>query len=249
MRNPAAAHANTLGTPKVGAPSSSASGNRSKNATATTAPALKPSTHCKRAARRSASSPPVHVVQNAAPDSASSNIADLAVGAEVESCRVGAATTGIAQSLDLQVTRIGGKAGGLDPLSQQPGDGRIAEFSDCTAGAADQKLSRVQVLRRLATQVGVQGVDTVDQSRTHQKAQSTVHRRRRVLTTLLAQSTQNVVSADGRMARPNELQHAFAGGGQIQAALGAHLIGRVQGFGHAAPVIVPAARVRKAACR
>src|SRR5258708_34402957 len=74
MRNPAAAHANTLGTPKVGAPSSSASGNRSKNATATTAPALKPSTHCIREARRSASRPPVQVVQNAAPDSANSNI-------------------------------------------------------------------------------------------------------------------------------------------------------------------------------
>src|SRR5712675_1701246 len=105
MRNPAAAHANTLGTPKVGAPSSSASGNRSKNATATTAPALKPSTHCIREARRSASRPPV------------------------------------------------------------------------------------QVLRCLAAQVGVQGVDTVDQSRTHQEAQSAVHRRGRVLTALLAQST------------------------------------------------------------
>src|SRR5258708_36186755 len=77
MRNPAAAHANTLGTPKVGAPSSSASGNRSKNATATTAPALKPSTHCIRAARRSASKPPMQVVQNAAPDNARSNMTDL----------------------------------------------------------------------------------------------------------------------------------------------------------------------------
>src|SRR5260370_17794100 len=76
MRNPAAAHANTLGTPKLGAPSSSASGNRSKNATATTAPALKPSTHCIREARRSASRPPVQVVQNPAPDSAKSNIED-----------------------------------------------------------------------------------------------------------------------------------------------------------------------------
>src|SRR6266436_7003739 len=84
MRNPAAAHANTLGTPKVGAPSSSASGNRSKNATATTAPALKPSTHCIREARRSASRPPVQVVQNAAPDSAKSSIADLGVGADVD---------------------------------------------------------------------------------------------------------------------------------------------------------------------
>jgi len=51
-----------------------ASGNRSKNATATTAPALKPSTHCIREARRSASRPPVAGVQNAAPDSAKSNI-------------------------------------------------------------------------------------------------------------------------------------------------------------------------------
>src|SRR5216683_3000835 len=77
MRNPAAAHANTLATPKEGDPSSNASGNRSKNATATTAPALKPSTHCIRVARRSASKPPVQVVQNAAPDSARSNMTDL----------------------------------------------------------------------------------------------------------------------------------------------------------------------------
>src|ERR1700674_4087117 len=77
MRNPPAEHANTLATPKEGDPSSSASGNRSKNATATTAPALKPSTHCIRAARRSASKPPMQVVQNAAPDSARSNMTDL----------------------------------------------------------------------------------------------------------------------------------------------------------------------------
>src|SRR4030088_1065820 len=77
MRNPAAAHANTLATPKEGEASSNASGNRSKNATATTAPALKPSTQCKREARRSASKPPVQVVQNAAPDSARSNMTDL----------------------------------------------------------------------------------------------------------------------------------------------------------------------------
>src|ERR1700736_6199236 len=77
MRNPAAALENTLATPKEGDPSSTASGSRSKNATATTAPALKPSTHCIRAARRSASKPPMQVVQNAAADSASSNMADL----------------------------------------------------------------------------------------------------------------------------------------------------------------------------
>src|SRR6202011_2701407 len=77
MRNPAAALENTLATPKEGDPSSTASGNRSKNATATTAPALKPSTHCIRAARRSASKPPVQVVQNAAPASARSNMTGL----------------------------------------------------------------------------------------------------------------------------------------------------------------------------
>src|ERR1700730_6400373 len=77
MRNPAAEHENTLATPKEGEASSNASGNRSKNATATTAPALKPSTQCKREARRSASKPPVQVVQNATPDSARSNMTDL----------------------------------------------------------------------------------------------------------------------------------------------------------------------------
>src|ERR1700732_220838 len=77
MRNPAAAHENTLATPKEGEASSSASGSRSKNATATTAPALKPSTHCMRAERRSASRPPVQVVQNAAPDSARSSMTRL----------------------------------------------------------------------------------------------------------------------------------------------------------------------------
>src|ERR1700674_5642534 len=77
MRNPAAEHENTLATPKEGEASSNASGNRSKNATATTAPALKPSTQCTRAARRSASKPPAQVVQNAAPDRASSSMAGL----------------------------------------------------------------------------------------------------------------------------------------------------------------------------
>src|ERR1700692_1067283 len=77
MRNPAAAQENTLAAPKEGAPSSTASGNRSKNATATTAPALKPSTHCIRAARRSAIKPPMQVVQNAAPASARSSMTGL----------------------------------------------------------------------------------------------------------------------------------------------------------------------------
>ena len=45
-----------------------------------------------------------------------------------------------------------------------------------------------------------------------------------------------------------ELQHALAGGGQSQAAFGAHLIGRAQRFGYAALVIVLAARVCKAVC-
>src|SRR5258708_15789756 len=159
------------------------------------------------------------------------------------------AETSIAQPLDLQVVCIGGKAGGLDPLSQQSGDGRVAEFSHCAAGAADQKLSGVQMLRCLAAQIGVQSVDTVDESRTHQKAQSAVHRLRRVLTALLAQLTQNAVDPHRPFAGPNELEHPLAGGGQSQAALGAHLVGRAQRFGHAALVIVLATRLCKAACR
>jgi len=107
----------------------------------------------------------------------------------------------------------------------------------------------MQLPGRLTTEVRIQGVDTVDQPGAEEEAQGAVYRRGRVSTALLAQLTEDIVSADRRVALPDEFQDALANGSQSKSALGAQLLSGVQCVGHTALMIVLAARVGKAAYR
>src|SRR3984957_18985273 len=223
-RNPATVHANTDTGATVAALRSSASGRRSKKATATTAPALNPKIHCSVRATRSAKSPPAKVAPNAAraipssmgdPQRESNPVSGVLRG----SCQ----PTSVTHAFDFDIGGIRDKSGRADPAGEQSADRRIAQFGHAVAGPAHQELRGMIGARSFASKVRIERVYPVHESRTDQEVQRPIDRGRRTAETFLGELVQDVIGTDGCVTLPYELQHAQTQGSEFQSPLLADL--------------------------
>ncbi len=123
-------------------------------------------------------------------------------------------------------------------LPDQFVDLAVVQFRDRMAFPADQELPRVWIARVGAADEGIQGVEPVDKVGLDQEIQRTVDGRRRDLAAGLVQLVEDVVSADGLVAGPDQFQHPAALPRESQPPLATDLHGRGDGLRHAMVVIV-----------
>ena len=108
---------------------------------------------------------------------------------------------------DLDCGRFQAKPERPPPLLQGPIEQRVLDLSDATALATDEELSRVIVLRSIATQERVEGVQAVHQPRLLQELKCSIDSRRRSLLPIPAKFGKNLVRANRLMLAPHNLQN------------------------------------------
>ena len=117
-------------------------------------------------------------------------------------------------------------------------DVNIVEFSHITAIAADEKMTGVRFARMSAADKGVEAGDAVDEAILHQEVESAVDCHGRGLAATGVQARKNVVSADGRVARPHGFQDLLADFGEARPPRAANIFRGAQGIGRAVAMIV-----------
>jgi hypothetical protein len=80
-----------------------------------------------------------------------------------------------AQSLDLNILRVGGKSGGFRLLDKETADRGIIKLDDLIAGAADKKLARMHRIRHFAGDERIERIDTMNQPGGEQEFQRAIH--------------------------------------------------------------------------
>ncbi len=95
-----------------------------------------------------------------------------------------------------------------------------------------------------AADVGVEGFEAVDQAVLHQEIERAIDGRRRRAAAVALQLLEQLVGADGRVAAPDQLQHAAADVGQPGAPAAAQCRGAVERLADAVPMIVRLAAER-----
>lgn len=99
----------------------------------------------------------------------------------------------------------------------------VIQLGDVAAIATDQELTGVVFTGVGAANERVQAGDAMHQSVFHEEIEGAVHRHGRGLSAARIEPRQNVVSADGRVARPHGFQHLLTDVGEARFAGEAHL--------------------------
>jgi hypothetical protein len=130
-----------------------------------------------------------------------------------------ASTAVVADALDFDVVHLDRKTGGPRALGDELRDDVVIQFDDPLTIAADEELTHVRGVRRLAGNIGVQGVDSMNEARRQQELQGSIDGDRCERPLAFLETGENVVGADGGMPLENQFEHPTPDGRQLQLLL------------------------------
>lgn len=114
----------------------------------------------------------------------------------------------------------------------------IVDLGHAAADAAHQELAAVLIFGAIATQEGIQRIQTMHEPGFLQELQGSVDGRRGGFLTILGQLGQDLIGANRLVLAPNDLEHAPSQGREVYLTRRAHLFGRRDRALNASGVVV-----------